>query len=49
MRRKPGSILPLEAAILAVAVELAKAYGATESRQFINGVLDKLRRDNEGG
>lgn len=29
------------------ALELAKLFGANESRQFINGVLDRMRRDHE--
>ncbi|MBW2732622.1 MAG: transcription antitermination factor NusB [Deltaproteobacteria bacterium] len=26
------------------AIELAKGYGATESRQFVNGILDRVQR-----
>lgn len=29
------------------ALELGKSYGSTDSRPFINGVLDKLRRTHE--
>lgn len=29
-------------------VELAKNFGSSESRQFVNGVLDRLRRSREG-
>ena len=29
-------------------VELAKHFGSSESRQFVNGVLDRLRRTREG-
>ena len=29
------------------AVELAKRYGARQSSQFVNGVLDRLLRDRE--
>ena len=44
MRRKPGAILPLEASILATAVELAKA-GTTEFHGF---ELAKQLRDDDG-
>lgn len=45
MRRRPGAILPLEAAILGAAVEMAKA--GTE--QFHGFELAKRLRDDEGG
>ena len=44
MRRKPGAILPLEASILATAVDLAKA-GTNEFHGF---ELAKQLRDDEG-
>lgn len=44
MRRKPGAILPLEASILATAVDLAKA-GTTEFHGF---QLAKQLRHDEG-
>ena len=44
MRRKPGAVLPLEAAILAAAVELA----ATGTNRFHGFLLAKHLRDAEG-
>ena len=44
MRRKPGAILPLEASVLATAVDLAKD-GVTEFHGF---QLAKQLRDDEG-
>ena len=31
------------------AVELAKRFGAAQSSQFVNGILDKVMHEHEGG
>jgi len=31
------------------AIEIAKEYGSDESYRFVNGVLDAIKRNEEGG